>query len=91
MHEVQQLGGGAGHVAVLTGKSAARVLQFGLFPSVLVCLRFTLSAVNPLHRLGGALASPLPPSCIRKLERKGVSGRKYWSEGQGWATCPPDL
>lgn len=49
MHEVQQLGGGAGHVAVLTGKSAARVLQFGLFPRVLVCLRFTLSAVNPLH------------------------------------------
>lgn len=64
--------------------------------------RLTLSAVNP--HSGHAepyLSSTLPrppfstfvpsPDAGAGNRRGGIYGRKYWSEGQGWPTCPRHL
>lgn len=79
MHEVQQLGGGAGHAAVLTGKSAIYTLIWAFsLCSGLLQLHTECSKIAPLikrcatQRLSTAQCHPAvgPPSCIRKPERK---------------------
>lgn len=71
MHEVQQLGGGAGHVAVLTGKSTIYTLtsatswRYGLLQLHAAC-----GKIAPLVNRSLSAAAVGPPFCIRKPERK---------------------
>lgn len=101
VYEVQQLSGGARHAAVLTGKSvpppSLRPLLLCssahlIYQVHLECSKSEWIVSQPTPYLSAALPClhfrvRSVPRRVEGNRREGISGSKYWFEGQGWSTC----